>query len=209
MADPISGVLTPTALPEDEDSLEWFETNSGTTLIELTYRGRCWKFGDNVGVDGDMMPLELALQRETRLDVLAPYAMTGLDPDFPKKVRPGDIVVGGKRFAQGNPHIQGLLGLAAHKVGLLCESIPRGSFRNAINAGLPLLPACAGITERVESGDELEVDYRSGRVRNLSRNWESVYEPLPSLLLDIIRIGGWESAVMRRVERMKAVQKTS
>ncbi|MBI2293510.1 MAG: 3-isopropylmalate dehydratase [Betaproteobacteria bacterium] len=172
--------------------------------MELNYRGRCWKFGDNVGVDGDMMPLEFALQRETRLDVLAPYAMTGLDPDFPQKVRSHDIVVGGKRFAQGNPHIQGLLGLAAHNVGLVCESIPRGSLRNALNAGLPLLPACPGITQRLESGDELEVDFRSGHVRNLTQNWDQTFDPLPAALLDIILAGGWQPALKRRVEEMLA-----
>jgi len=167
--------------------------------MQLTCRGRCWKFGDNVGVDGDMMPLEFALQRETRLETLAPYAMTGLDPDFPKRVKAGDIVVGGKRFAQGNPHIQGLLGLAAHKVGLVCESIPRGSLRNAINAGLPLLPACPGVSQCVESGDEVEVDFRSGRVRNLTRNTEQWFEPLPQALLEIVMAGGWEPALKRRL----------
>ncbi len=175
--------------------------------MQLTYRGRCWKFGDNVGVDGDMMPLEFALQRETRLETLAPYAMTGLDADFPKKVKAGDIVVGGKRFAQGNPHIQGLLGLAAHKVGLVCESIPRGSLRNAINAGLPLLPACPGVSQYVESGEEVEVDFRSGRVRNVTRNIERCFEPLPQALLEIIIAGGWEPALRRRLATTQSTQR--
>ena len=167
--------------------------------MNLTYRGQCWKFGDDVGVDGDMMPLDFALQRETRLEVLGPHAMTGLDADFPKKVKAGDVVVGGKRFAQGNPHIQGLLGLAAHKVGLVCESIPRGSLRNAVNAGLPLLPVCPGVSRYVESGDEIEVDFRSGRVRNVTCNTEYCFEPLPPTLLDIIVAGGWEPALRQRL----------
>ena len=172
--------------------------------MQLTYRGRCWKFGDNVGVDGDMMPLDFALQRETRLEVLAPHAMTGLDPDFPKKVKAGDIVVAGKRFAQGNPHIQGLLGLVAHQVGLVCESTPRGSLRNAVNAGLPLLPSCPGISSIVQTGDELEVDFESGDLRNVTRDWIRVFEPLPRALLDIIVRGGWEAAVEARVAMMKS-----
>ena len=177
--------------------------------MNLVYRGRCWKFGDNVGIDGDMMPLEFALQRETRLDVLAPYSMTGIDPEFPQKVRAGDIVVGGRRFAQGNPHIQGLLGLAAHKVGLICESIPRGSLRNAVNAGLPLLPSCPGIGDDVVTGDALEVDFRAGVVRNLTRDWEHSYAPLPDALLEIIVTGGWRPALERRVAAMKAAGESS
>ena len=69
------------------------------------FHGKCWKFGDNVGIDGDMMPLEFAIKRETNPDVLRDFLMTGLDPEFPRKVRPGDIIVAGRRFAQGNPHI--------------------------------------------------------------------------------------------------------
>ena len=112
--------------------------------MKWRYRGTCWKFGDNIGIDGDMMPLEFAIKRELDPAVLGPYFMTGIDPDFPKKVKPGDIIVAGKRFAQGNPHIQGFIGLRAHGLGLVVESIPRGSFRNAINAGIPFLPHCSG-----------------------------------------------------------------
>ena len=50
-------------------------------MESLNFRGQCWVFGDNVGVDGDLMPLKFAIARETRLDVLREHAMTGLDPD--------------------------------------------------------------------------------------------------------------------------------
>ena len=165
-------------------------------------RGRCWKFGDNVGIDGDMMPLEFAIKRETDPEVLRPYLMTGLDPDFPKKVQAGDIIVGGKRFAQGNPHIQGLIGISAHKLGLVVESIPRGSYRNAINAGVPFLPACAGVTSQVDSGDEIEVNFETGLFINHSRGVKLQYEPLNLSLLAIIAAGGWRAQLKVRVARM-------
>jgi len=172
--------------------------------MDFTYRGRCWKFGDNIAVDGDMMPLEFALQRETRLEVLGPHLMGGLNPDFAKKAKPGDIIVAGKRFAQGNPHIQGLLGVAALKLGLVVESIPRGSFRNAINAGAPILPRCPGVTGMVETGDALEVDFATGRFRNLTRGTEAQFEPLDQSLLETIAIGGWKAKVLARVAKMKS-----
>jgi 3-isopropylmalate/(R)-2-methylmalate dehydratase small subunit len=165
-------------------------------------RGRCWKFGDNVGIDGDMMPLEFAIKRETDPAILGPYLMTGLDPDFPKKVRAGDIIVGGKRFAQGNPHIQGLIGISAHQLGLVVESIPRGSYRNAINAGVPFLPACAGVTSQVDSGDEIEVNFETGLFINHSRDVKLQYEPLDSSQLAIIAAGGWRAQLEARVARM-------
>jgi len=106
-------------------------------MTDLLLRGRAWVYPDNVAIDGDIMALEFALKRETRPDFLKDYVFAGLDPDFPKRARPGDIVVGGRRFAQGNPHIQGMIGLKGCGVGLVAESIPIGSFRNALAAGLP------------------------------------------------------------------------
>lgn len=176
-------------------------------MTNWLYRGRCWKFGDNIGIDGDMMPLEFAIKRELDPKVLGPYLMTGIDPDFPKKVKPGDIIVGGRRFAQGNPHIQGFIGIRAHGLGLIAETIPRGSFRNAINAGIPFLTNCAGVTSLVETGDDLEVDFRRGTFVNHTRDLRREFAPLDAQLLDIIAIGGWRPHLERRVAAMQATAK--
>jgi 3-isopropylmalate/(R)-2-methylmalate dehydratase small subunit len=170
--------------------------------VNFTYKGRCWKFGDDIGVDGDLMPLEFAIQRETRIEVLMPHTFKGVDPTFAGKAQPGDIVVGGKRFAQGNPHIQGLLGLRGLQLGLVVESIPRGSLRNAVNAGVPILPACRDVTKSVETGDELEVDFATGAFRNLTRGVTLQFQPLEQTLRDIIAIGGWRPALEKRIAAM-------
>ena len=168
----------------------------------FVYRGRCWRFGDNVAIDGDVMPLHFAISRETDPQVLREHVMCGLDPDFPKKVSAGDIVVAGKRFAQGNPHIQGLIGIAGLGLGLAVESIPRGSFRNAINCAVPILPMCDGVTNEASDGDELEVDFRSGRFCNVSRGIEKHYPPLDTTLLAIIENGGWMPTLRKRLARL-------
>jgi 3-isopropylmalate/(R)-2-methylmalate dehydratase small subunit len=168
----------------------------------LVFRGRCWKFGDDIAIDGDIMPLEMALARETRPEVLAPHVMAGVAPGFHKKVSAGDIIVAGKRFAQGNPHIQGLIGIAGLKLGLVAESIPRGSFRNAITCGLAMLPAAAGVTAEADDGDRLEVDFETGLFRNFTRGTERRYEPLDPLLLDIVRAGGSRPVLLARIARM-------
>lgn len=171
------------------------------TPLPLTFSGRCWLLGDNIAVDGDLMPLRFVLARETRLDVLREFAGSGLDPEFPVKVKWGDLIVAGRRFAQGNPHIQGLLGLRALGVGLIVESIQRGSLRNAVNAGVPLLPKCPGVRSMVSEGDLLDVDFTTGFVFNRTIGLRRQFDPLPPFLLDIIRIGGWESAFRHRLAR--------
>ena len=172
--------------------------------MNFLYEGNCWRFGDDVGIDGDMMPLEFALTRELDPEVLGPHFMTGLDPDFPSKVSRGDIIVSGTRFAQGNPHIQGLIGAAAHSVGLVVESIPRGSFRNAVNAGVPILPACPKVSGMARTGDRLRVDFRTGSFQNLTHGTTTQFEPLPESLLETIALGGWKPALERRISRMRA-----
>jgi 3-isopropylmalate/(R)-2-methylmalate dehydratase small subunit len=172
--------------------------------MDWIYHGRCWKFGDNLAVDADLTKKEFALSRETRPEVLRDFVMCGIDPDFPKKVSPRDIIVAGRRFAQGNPHIQGLLGIAALNLGLVVESIPRGSYRNAINAGLPFLTLCKDVTRQCETGDELRVDFSTGTFENLTRATRLAYEPLPPILLETIALGGWKPMVVRRIAALRA-----
>ncbi len=173
--------------------------------MNFVYHGRCWKFGDNISVDADLTKKEFSTLRETRLEVLKDYVMCGIDPDFPKKVSPRDIMVAGKRFAQGNPHIQGLLGIAGLQLGLVVESIQRGSFRNAVNAGLPFLPRCEDVGQECETGDELRVDFATGVFENLTRGTRRTYGPLPSSLLETVALGGWKPMFARRLRDMGLV----
>lgn len=166
---------------------------------KLIYSGTCWKFGDNISCDADLMKKEFSTSRETRLEILAPYVMCGVDPTFAERAQPGDLIVAGRRFGQGNPHIQGFLGIAGLKLGLVVESIPRGAFRNAVNAGVPLLPHCEGVTQLCESGDELIVDFDSGKFENVTRNIAKYFDPLDERLRYTVRIGGWEAMVRERL----------
>ena len=172
--------------------------------MNWTYRGKCWKFGDNLGIDGDVMPLRFAIERELDPGILREWLMSGVDPDFPGKVSPGDIIVAGKRFGQGNPHIQGFLGIVGHGLGLVVETIPRGSFRNAINAGVPFLSGCAGVTGDVETGDDLEVNFRTGEFSNRTRKLSRRFRPLDARLQAVIEAGGWRPNLEMRLARMRA-----
>jgi 3-isopropylmalate/(R)-2-methylmalate dehydratase small subunit len=170
--------------------------------MNFVYRGRCFKFGDNIHADGDCCPLALAVARETRPEVLREVAMTGLDPDFPKKVKPGDLVVAGRNFGSGHAHIQGVLAIAACKVGLVVESTPYANLRNIVNAGLPTLTGAKGATALCETGDELEVDFSTGRFRNLTTGRSAEFTPLAAALRDTIALGGWKPMVARRIAAM-------
>jgi 3-isopropylmalate/(R)-2-methylmalate dehydratase small subunit len=172
-------------------------------MMNLIFEGRCWKFGDNVTCDGDMVPLELVYARETRPEILRAALFTGLDADFPSKVQEGELIVAGKRFGSGHAHPQAAYALAAMRLGVVAASVPRGNFRNLVNAGVPFLPAAAEAVEACESGDILRVDFTVGTVTNLTRDITVKTEPLAPMLLETISLGGWKPMVRRRLEMMR------
>ena len=140
--------------------------------MNWTMQGRCWKFGDNLSLDDDILEFAKVFVQGVRVsdpEYLKQHVFTNLIPDFPDRAKPGDIVVAGKRFGQGNPHIYGLLGMAGLGVGLIAESVPHFTYRMIVAAGLPALPFSADIGAHVEDGDEVRVDFGTGEVENLTR----------------------------------------
>jgi len=158
--------------------------------MSLVYRGRCWKFGDDVLNDGHIMSVEMVKAKETDPNVLAPYCMGGLDPTFAGKARPQDIIVAGKNFGTGQLHMQGPLSLKGLGVAVVCESMTRSFYRLMITAGVPMLSFVPGITGSVDDGDEIEVDFAAGSIRNITRGTTASGEPLAPFLLEIIQSGG-------------------
>ena len=166
-------------------------------------QGRCWKFGDNLSLDDDILEFAKVFVQGVRVsdpEYLKQHVFTNLIPDFPERAKPGDIVVAGKRFGQGNPHIYGLLGMAGLGVGLIAESVPHFTYRMIVAAGLPTLPFFNDIGAHVEDGDELRVDFQTGEVENLTRGARCAAEPLPNALREIIEIGGFLPALKKRLE---------
>lgn len=163
------------------------------------FEGNAWVLGDNIALDGELMELKFALARETDPEVLRHHIFKGLDPTLAERIQPGDIVVTGRRFAHGNPHIQGLIGLVGAGVGLVCESIHSGSFRCAINAGLPFLPRCPDVAKVIDNGDRLAVDFATGALRNVTKDEQHQFDPLPAEVQRIIANGGWLPTFRQRL----------
>jgi len=151
-------------------------------------RGRVWKFGDNIDTDV-IIPFKYKA-RTIDPKELAQHVMEGIDPDFSKKVKPGDIIVAGKNFGCGSSREQAPLAIkAAGIAAVVAESFARIFFRNAINIGLPVLEV-KGIFEKTDSGDLLEIDLSQGMVKNLSKGLTFKAAPMPDTLMEILKEGG-------------------
>jgi len=149
-------------------------------------RGKAWKFGDDISTD-HIAPGRLFHLR-TNLPELAKHVLEDADPDFASKMSVGDIVVGGRNFGLGSsrehaPQIIKIAGISA----VLAKSFARIFYRNAINLGLPVL-VCD--TDKIATGDELEIDMDAGEISNITKNIKIIFQPLPQAMLKILADGG-------------------
>jgi 3-isopropylmalate/(R)-2-methylmalate dehydratase small subunit len=164
----------------------------------MKIEGKAIKFGNNVDTDVILPGKYLVLIDPYEL---AKHALEGLDHDFPEKAKKGVIVVGGKNFGCGSSREQAPLALKYAGVKcVLAESFARIFFRNAINIGLPVME-CTGISDAVETGDELAVDFEAGKVENVSTGKKFQVEKLPPFILEILADGGLIENLRRRLNK--------
>ena len=166
--------------------------------MNWNWKGRAWVFGDEVPNDEGIMPLALVRQQEYDPKVLAQHCFEQLNSEFATNAKAFDIVVGGRNFGYGNPHIQGFLGLHGLGVGVLCESMSRGPLRACINAGVPVL-AMAGVSKLAREGDQLQVDWLTGHVRNETTGASLEGGPLPDVMREIVECGGGIGYMKKRL----------
>jgi 3-isopropylmalate/(R)-2-methylmalate dehydratase small subunit len=163
------------------------------------FKGKVWVFGDNLDVDKEIIPFrerELGLMRDGNY---GKWVMTPVDPDFPKKVKKGDIMVVGTNMGCGHGHYEGIHGM--NQLGISCviaESVDRNFFKNSIDLGLPIIE-CEGIKQKVKEGDVLEVNLQDGKIKNLTNGEILTFTPLPDFLLEILEAGGLEPYITKEI----------
>jgi 3-isopropylmalate/(R)-2-methylmalate dehydratase small subunit len=148
--------------------------------------GRAFKFGDSISTD-HIVPGRLAHLR-SNLPELAKHVLEDADPTFAACVKAGDFIVAGNNFGLGSsrehaPLVIKMAGISA----ILAKSVARIFFRNAINLGLPVL-ICD--TDKIDDGDELEVDLEQGIIRDKTNGNELAFKKIPEAMLRILDEGG-------------------
>lgn len=134
------------------------------------------------------------------LDELAGLAMASYDPNFSAHVKVGDVIIGGHNFGYGHPHyppMKALRHLGIH--GVIAESFSPGYWRGEISMGFPQV-SCPGIRAFVERWDEVEVDWHTERVRNLTQGTEIAFEPLAQADVAMLEAGGLLGYLKRDAE---------
>lgn len=155
-------------------------------VTPLILEGACWKFGHNIPTDL-ITPTSITLRS---IPEMAKHVLETANPDFPKKVQPGDIIVAGRNFGCSSGRAIAPKALKAAGIGaIVSELFARTFYRNGHEIGLPLLEA-PGIHDLVETGDRLRVDIVRGFVENLTSGKSLRANPPPEFLLEMLQAGG-------------------
>ncbi len=153
----------------------------------MAIKGRVWKFGDDINTD-EIIPARYLITTDPK--ELAKHVMEDADPEFPKKVQPGDIIVAGKNFGCGSSREHAPLAIkGAGIAAIIAESFARIFYRNAINLGMIVIES-PEIAKETDEGDILEIDIEKGIVKNLTKGKEYKIKPLPEDLKKIQEAGG-------------------
>jgi 3-isopropylmalate dehydratase small subunit len=166
--------------------------------LNRTIRGRVWKFGDSIETDAINPYYRYRTMEELKLHTMEAYR-----PEFPKEVKPGDILVAGRNFGCGSSRP----GLVLREVGIaaiIAESVARLFLRNSIARAIPIFMA-PGITDIVKDGAMLEVDYPQGMVRNPATGASVSLRKFPPLIEQIFVAGGLPEFARERYLRESRV----
>ncbi len=153
----------------------------------MKIEGNAIKIGDNINTDfiiSGRYKFSITDMKE-----LAKHIMEDLDPEFPKKITPGkSIMVAGSNFGMGSSREQAPLVIKeAGITAVMAKSFARIFFRNGFNVGLALIECD---TDKIGDKDELSIDLDRGVVRNITRNIELVFKPLPVFMQELLKEGG-------------------
>lgn len=148
--------------------------------------GKVWKFGDNIDTD-----LIIAARYLNTSDPheLAKHVMEDADPEFVKKLSPGDIIVAGENFGCGSSREHAPIALkAAGVAAVVAKSFARIFYRNAFNMGLPIFELAEA--DNIKEGDLIHIDMEKGIIKDLNGHKEYKFSPIPPFMQELLACGG-------------------
>ena len=150
-------------------------------------KGNVFKYGDNVDTDV-IIPARYLNSSEP--SELAAHCMEDIDKEFIHQVKKGDIIVAEKNFGCGSSREHAPIAIKAAGVScVIAETFARIFYRNAINIGLPIVE-CAQAAKEIENGDQVEVDFDSGIIKDLTKGTEYQGQAFPEFMQKIIAAEG-------------------
>lgn len=153
----------------------------------MNTKGHVFKYPDNVDTD---VIIPARYLNTADANELAKHCMEDIDKDFVSNVKPGDIMVAGWNFGCGSSREHAPLVIKTCKTGcIIAKSYARIFYRNAINIGMPILE-CPEAADEIAAGDEVEVDFDTGMINDITTGKSYKAQPFPTFIQNIIKKGG-------------------
>ena len=149
--------------------------------------GTVHKYGDNVDT---VVIIPARYLNSADPKELAKHCMEDIDVNFVSEVKQGDLIVAERNFGCGSSREHAPLSIKASGIScVIASSFARIFYRNAINIGLAILE-CEEAARDIKNGDEVEADFDTGVITNLTTGKTYQAEPFPPFIQNIIQKGG-------------------
>lgn len=156
--------------------------------------GTVHKYMDNVDTD---VIIPARYLNSSDPSELAAHCMEDIDSDFVNNVKQGDIIVARNNFGCGSSREHAPIAIKASGIGcVIAATFARIFYRNAINIGLPIME-CREAAENINPGDEVEVDFDTGLIKDITTGKEFKAEPFPEFIKDIINKNGLLNSITK------------
>ena len=160
----------------------------------MNAHGFVHKYGDHVDTDVIIPARHLNTQSHAEL---ASHCMEDIDKEFIHKVKEGDIMVAGVNFGCGSSREHAPIAIKASGIScVIAKNFARIFYRNSINIGLAILE-CPAASEGIDAGDEVEVDFDTGIITNVTKNETYQAEPFPPFIKEMIAKGGLMASIKK------------
>jgi len=168
-------------------------------MQEKNIQGKVWKFGKDI--DTDLIIAARYLNTSDPKE-LAKHVMEDADPDFVKKMTPGDVIVADENFGCGSSREHAPIALKAAGISaVIAPTFARIFYRNAFNMGLPIFELKEA--NEINEGDVVEIDMQSGTITNKTTNKTYNFTPIPEFMQELIDAGGLMSFAKKEIESSK------
>ncbi len=163
----------------------------------MALTGKVHRFGHDINTD-EIIPARYLNTSDP--GELAKHAMEDADPEFVKRMRPGDFIVAGKNFGCGSSREHAPIALkAAGLSGIIAESFARIFYRNAFNMGLPIFEAPEAAAA-LNNGEEITVDLDTGEIVVPATGARFKSQPIPPFMQELLADGGLMAHLKKKLE---------
>jgi len=167
----------------------------------MELKGKVHKFGDDINTD-EILPARYLNTSDPA--ELARHAMEDADPEFVKKMKPGDFIVAGKNFGCGSSREHAPVALKAVGLsGVIAGSFARIFYRNAFNMGLAIFEAPEAAAA-IKGGAEVSLDVDTGVITDLSTGKKYHSQPIPPFMQELLADGGLMAHLKKNLEAKSA-----